>query len=168
MFEKIKSDDLINGFIKEQCCENNVSVTFDDKIEKDSILIIKVDDYYNSLGLEKTPPSPDCLILVKCMDGGYGLHIVELKNITSAKRFDVDNLVKKFQTCLDDFVSDRFSKYLYIDYKTVKLYFISNIDIYSRDLGLKLEVLINYKLKYNGKSYLVRPNMPTPSIKPCY
>jgi len=168
MFDKIRSDNNINRFIKDECCDNNIAVTFDPKIEKDSILIIKVDDYYNSLGLSKPPPSPDCLIITKCINGGYSLHIVELKNITSAKGFNVDNLIQKYVTCLDDFVTSRFSKYFLKDYKVVKLYFVSRIDVYGRDIGLKLEILINYKIKFNGKNYLIRPDMPSPSIKPCY
>ena len=37
-------------------------------------------------------------------------------------------------------------------------------EIYKRDLGLKMETLINVKFKYKGKILMIRPFMPTPTI----
>ena len=38
-------------------------------------------DIYNDLNLEFTPPSVDCLIILKCKGDSYKLVLVELKNI---------------------------------------------------------------------------------------
>ncbi|MDF3076541.1 MAG: hypothetical protein K0S09_430 [Sphingobacteriaceae bacterium] len=167
MFLKILADSTLNQFIEDSCCENGICVDFDESISKEDRLIIKVDKFYNSLKT-KVPASPDCLIIVKCKNSGYSLHIIELKNIHSSQGFELLNVLEKYQTCLDDFVSVRFKELLMKDYKAVKLYFVSNLDIYKRDLGLKYELLINYRVSYKEKQYLIRPMLPTPAIKMCY
>jgi hypothetical protein len=67
-------------------------------------------------------------------------------------------------------MSKVFKDQLFYDYKKVDLYFVSQKDIYNsrRDIGLKLDILINKSFKYNGKSYMIRPKLPIPTIKPCY
>lgn len=168
MINKIKSDKTLSQFIVEKCCENDICVTLDENIGKDSYVIIKVDDYYNSLNLAKTPPSIDCLIINKCIKSGYGLTLVELKNITTSQSFCNDNMRQKFETTLYDFIKDKFKKVLDLDYKKTKLFFVTNKEVYKRDLGLKLETLINIKFYFNGKRLMIEPKMPTPTIKNCY
>ena len=168
MLERIKSDPVLSRFLIPRCEDEGICVSFDSGISAHDYIIIKVDNYYNSLGMSKTPPSPDCLIVLKCRDNGYSLTLVELKGVGNSKGFELANLVGKFRTCLDDFISIRFKDLLFKDYKDVKLYFVSEIDVYKRDIGLKMDLLINTRIHYNGKSYLIRPYMPTPSIKRCY
>jgi hypothetical protein len=168
MIEKIYNTATLQPFLHKDCCENEVCVTFDEALLPENYVVIKVDDYYNSLHLEKTPPSPDCLIVRKCENGGLGLTIVELKAISTAQNFDLSNMKNKFSTCINDFICNKFNYLLLQDYKDVKLYFVSNIEVYKRDLGLKLEVLINTKFEYNGKKHMIQPRMPNPSIKRCY
>lgn len=168
MLSKIKENQELSKFIVEKCCENEVCVTIDKSISNNDYIIIKVDDFYNSLNLgNNTPPSPDCLIFRKCVDSGFGLTIVELKNITTNKHFDLENLVQKFETCLNDFIKIKFKEYFDIEYVDVKLFFVSHIEIYKRDLGLKMETLINKTFKFNGRKYLINPKMPHPTITPC-
>ncbi len=173
MIEKIYNTAALQPFLHKDCCENEVCVTFDEALIHENFVVIKVDDYYNSLHLEKTPPSPDCLIVRKCENGGFGLTIVELKTATSAKHIPLENIKEKFNTCINHFVSNEFSDLLLQDYKDVKLYFVSKIDIYNKknkkaDLGLKLEALINTRFEYNGKKHMIQPMMPNPTIKRCY
>jgi hypothetical protein len=168
MIEKIYSTEVLKPFLHKTCCENDVSVTFDDDISENDYVIIKVDDYYNSLGLENTLPSPDCLIIRRCKHEGYGMTIVELKDIETSSRFEVDNMIAKFTTCINDFISIRFKDILWKDYKDIKLYFVSNIEIYKRDMGLRLRTIMNVKFIYNDKKYMIQPKMPHPTIKNCY
>ncbi len=167
LIEKIKKDSKLKNYITDSCEDEGMSVGIADRITVEDAVVVKVDNYYNSLQLKDTPASPDCLIIIKCSNGGYALTIVELKGIESAKRFEVHNMVEKFQTCLDDFMAKRF-KYLFIDYKRIRLYFVSEIEIYKRDLGLKLKVLQNKTFKYKNKKYHIEPRMPIPAVLPCY
>lgn len=168
MIDTIKKHEILSDFIEDSCCENGVCVSFDDSIPEESYVILKVDNYYKSLKLAKTPASVDCLIIRNCLEKGYGLTIVELKDINNSKGFNVENIKEKFETTISDFVQYRFSVPLEIDYKDIKLFFVSNKEIYKRDLGLKMETLINVRFKYGEKNLMIRPKMPTPTIKNCY
>ena len=168
MIKRIKSNDVLADFIGDTCCENGICVTFDADISSNDYAIIKVDSYYNSLNLERTPPSIDCLIIRKCIKKGFGLTLVELKKTETGKGFDIINMQEKFKTTLYDFVKGRFKNPLDIDYSEIKLFFVSRQEIYKRDLGLKMEVLINTRFKFNGKNLMIIPQMPTPTIKNCY
>jgi hypothetical protein len=167
LFERIKRDAVLGQFIRDKCEDEGICVGIDERISEDKVLIIKVDDYYNSLNIEKRPPSPDCFILVQCEThvNEFCLTIVELKD---TGRFDFDNAFSKFSTCFDDFMSVEFKKYFNRDYSKIQLLLVSKTEIYQRDLGLKMKVLMNKKLTFRDKKYMITPKMPTPAIKPCY
>lgn len=167
MITRLKNHSVLKHFIEDTCCENNICVSIDETISEDMYAIIKVDNYYNSLNLGDTPPSVDCLIIRKCLNGGYGLTLVELKNINRT-RFDKNNMSGKFNTTLEDFIKVKFREVLDIDYKDVKLYFVSKQELYKRDATLKLEVLMGIRFKFNGKTLMIQPKMPTPTILNCY
>jgi hypothetical protein len=166
--EKIKSHKVLADFIEDTCCENEICVTFEEGITPSDLVIIKVDKFYNSLKLGKTPPSIDCLIIRKCIKSGYGLTLVELKSIEKGNRFEIENMQEKFNTTLFDFIKRRFKNPLDINYSEIKLFFVSKQEIYKRDLGLKMEVLINTRFKFNDRILMIIPKMPTPTIKNCY
>lgn len=168
MINLIKNDQELSGFIVDECTENDICVDMDNVIDKNDYVIIKVDDYYNSLNIPNRPPSPDCLIVQKCKNGDYALIIVELKNIKNSKGFTVDNMCAKFDTCLTDFIPLRFSKYFDLDYKSICLLFVSKIEIYRRDHGLYMDALINKRFSFRGKNLKIKPRMPIPKLKPCY
>jgi hypothetical protein len=169
MIQEIKNHPILSNFVEETCCENEVCVSFDNTISSNDYAIIKVDNYYNSaLHQGLTPASVDCLIVRKCINSGYGLTIVELKNIHNSKGFGTENMIEKFQTTLADFIEIKFPDELFLDYNDVKLFFVSNKEIYKRDLGLKMETLINIKFRFQDRNLMIRPLMPTPTIKNCY
>jgi len=168
IINRIKSHPVLSNFIENTCCENEISVTFDDGISPSDYAIVKVDNYYNSLNLEKTPASIDCLIVRKCINSGYGLTLVELKKIETGKGFDIENMQEKFKTALFDFIKNRFKNPLDTNYSEIKLFFVSRQEIHKRDLGLKMEVLINTRFKFNDRILMIIPKMPTPTIKNCY
>lgn len=168
MIDRIKSHSVLSRFVVDTCCENGICVSFEDGIATSQYAIIKVDGFYNSLNLERTPASVDCLIVRKCIDTGYGLTLVELKNIKTGSGFELENVKEKFKTTLYDFIKNRFQSVLDINYLDMKLYFVSNQELYKRDLGLKMEVLMNVRFKFNGKTLMINPRMPSPTIKNCY
>ncbi|MCC7430000.1 hypothetical protein IT568_04065 [bacterium] len=165
---KIKENSILSNFIEDTCCENEIGVTFDEKISPDSYVIIKVDKYYNSLKLEKTPASVDCLIFRKCMETGYGLTLVELKNIKTLRNIDTQNIKEKFEITLSDFIKQKFKELFDTDYSEIKLFFVLNIELYKRDLGLKAEALIGMRFNFNNKKLMINLTMPNPTIKNCY
>jgi hypothetical protein len=167
LFERIKNDTILAQFIKDKCEDEGICVDIDARISEDKVLIIKVDDYYNSLSIEKRPPSPDCFILVQCETHAHKfcLTIVELKD---TGRFDFDNVEGKFLTCFNQFMSIEFKDYFNRDYVKIQLLLVSQTEIYKRDLGLKMKALMNKKIVFRDKKYMITPKMPTPAIKPCY
>lgn len=164
MISKIRSESAISGFIEETCCENEICVTLDDI---DEFVIIKVDKYYNSLNIEKRPPSIDCLIIYKCKDSinKYSATLVELKN---TNKFDLENLKGKFNTTINDFILTKFKNLLKLDFQKIDLFYVSTNEIYKRDISLKLEALMNVRFKYFDKKLMIKPFMPNPAIKNCY
>jgi len=168
LFQKLKSHTILSNFIFDKCEENGICVNIDERIEKDNVLIIKPDEFYNSLNIGNRPASPDCMIIVRCANGGYSLTIVELKDIDTSSRFEVKNMFEKFETCFNDFICNRFADVLHIEYKRIKLYFVSKIEIYKRDASLKIKILQSKTYSYNGKRFHIEPQMPVPAIKPCY
>jgi len=168
LLNNIRSDKSLGQFVRGRCEDEGICVEFDSKVDSNDCVIIKVDDYYNSLKIEKRPPSPDCLILQKCNSNQYLITIVEFKDISTSSSFEIDKMLGKFDTCLSNFMLIKFKKYFNRDYVRVNLYFVSNIEIHRRDLGDKMKILMNKRFKFRGKSYLIQPKMPTPTIKPCY
>jgi hypothetical protein len=167
LFERIKNDTILAQFIRDKCEDEGICVDIDERISEDKVLIIKVDDYYNSLNIKKRPPSPDCFILVKCESGieEFCLTIVELKN---TGRFDFDNVEGKFLTCFNDFMSTEFKDYFNRDFIKIQLLLVSQTEIYKRDLGLKMKALMNKRIVFRDKKYMITPKMPTPAVKSCY
>lgn len=167
LFERIKRDAVLAQFIRDKCEDEGICVDIDERISEDKMLIIKVDNYYNSLNIEKRPPSPDCFILVQCEThiNEFCLTIVELKG---TGRFDFDNVEGKFLTCFNDFMLTKFKKYFNRDFHKIQLLLVSETESCKRDLGLKMKVLINKKLTFRDKKYMITPKMPTPAVKPCY
>ncbi len=168
MIDRIKKHPELSKWIVADCCENGVCVSFSEDIDLGSVVILKVDDYYNSLRIEKRPKSIDCLIVRKCKGLGFGLTLVELKDISSIGHYSVKDISDKFSNTLFDFIGREFKEELLRDFNDIKLYFVSNIEVHKRDLGLKMEALINLRFNFQGKRLMISPMMPTPTIKNCY
>ena len=143
LLETIKKHSELSKFIHSKCEDEGICIDFDNRISQKDVLVIKVDDFYNNLKLSKVPASPDCLIVQKCRFG-FAIYIVELKGIKSSKGFVVENMLEKFSTCIDDFICKRFKDVLEIDYKRIKLYFVSKIEIYKHgNRNLLCQILIH-------------------------
>lgn len=167
MIRRLRDSNLAE-FIEQDCCENGICVEISSSIPDNELIIIKVDKFYASLNLELTPPSIDCLIVQKCQGNYYKLTLVELKNITQGRHFDLENMTNKFKTALDDFIGRKFREIFDRNFVIGKLLFVSRQDIYSRDIGLKMEMLIGSILKFQGRRYIIEPRMPKWEVKTCY
>lgn len=168
MIDRIKTHGILSKYTVDNCCENEVCVTFDKGIKSDSYVILKVDNFYNSLNIATRPASIDCLVIRRCEKSGYGITLIELKKTEKSKTISIENIKEKFETTLYDFIKNRFKNPLDINYLEVKLFFVCNKEIYRRDLGLKMEALINVRFKFNNMSLMINLKMPNPVIKKCY
>lgn len=171
LLKKIKHDKDLSSFIIKECEENNVNVILDEKISDDRHIIIKVDKYYESLKMANTPSSPDCLILHKCFTSGYGITIIELKKTRRLSDLPTINIIiKKFKTCLNDFMAKKFKSYFNRKFERIELYYVISLNIHPNKLdGLNVETILEENIRFNGKRCIIRP--PTTSgqiIKPCY
>ena len=129
MINLVHSNQNLVPYFKDKIEENNTRVIIDDyfydnnkKLKKDIIINLAIDDYYNSQKLAFTPPSVDNLVLIKRSEKRYSLYLVELKDVAKLRRLCADNIKGKFQTTIEDFMSDRFkSEFLDPDYKLTDL-----------------------------------------------
>jgi len=171
MINKIKYTEALKPFITHECEENKIFVSMADDIPKNNYLVIKVDRYYNSLKLSDTPPSVDCLVLLKCTDNHYVLFLVELKKIKRPRSFKIDNIRGKFRTTIDDFMSTRFKDIFHSETLPVKelhLYFVTNLYKTPRKDTTRMDSLLSLKpFKFRGRNYQISHKHPNPLIKNC-
>mgnify|MGYP001345367383 CR=1 FL=1 len=182
LFQAIRSDGNISPFLGTECSENGVSVNIENRLNPaNDYLIIKVDDYYNSINIANRPPSPDCLVIVKCAEeNSYKIYIVELKDINSQKGFDIKNIREKFSTCINDFMKGVLDCHLSdeaLSFTEVNLLFVSNPynESYEGERHLKskstkidsLLALNTRPFRYDGKRLGIQHKSSSPTITPC-
>ncbi|MBW1614958.1 MAG: hypothetical protein JRJ49_00175 [Deltaproteobacteria bacterium] len=185
MIDKINEDQERFWFKSLLCKENGISAEIDDKIQDEDYIVLKIDKYYASLKMAETPPSPDCLIIVKCKKNNlYDLYLVELKNIKSPAGFKVNNIKAKFKTAVKDFMCERFKDILLNKSYSInkfKIYFVTDAcrikkyhpditeeDYLKRIETTKLKRVQNLKpLKFRNKSAAIDSRLPNPMIKYC-
>lgn len=175
MINKIKYTKELQPFIKNECEENKIFVRIADDIPPSNYLVIKVDDYYNSLKRSDTPPSIDCLIPLKCSDNSFVVYLIELRNVKTPHGFDKKKISNKFKTVIDNFMSKRFKNiFLNERYKIKKLqlFFVTNPyrqkEEERRKEGTKMEyLLLLNSFRFRGKKYQISHKLPNPLIKNC-
>ena len=175
MINQIKYTNSLKNCIADRCEENEIFVSMADDIPQINYLVLKVDNYYNSLNLDKTPPSVDCLVTLKCRDSDFVVYLIELKNIKSPGGFKVENIYNKFKTTIDNFMGSRFRNIFHNDRYTIKylqLYFVTAAYRESEKLwrkeGTKIDVLRSLKpFKFKGKRYQIKHKLPNPLINSC-
>ena len=178
MISKIKEHPQLKPFIQRTCSENEVSVTMRADISQSDFLVLKVDNYYNSLNLghrRKTPPSVDCLVPLKCSDDAFVIYLIELKNIKSPKGFTIKNIHNKFKVTIEHFMSQQFNG-IFLDpgyrVKKLMLYFVTNpyrlSSMSHRREGTKMDALLARSVfRFKGKRYQLQQELPNPVIETC-
>ncbi len=115
MLDRIITHPELFGILRPTCEENDISVQVceelldNGELREDLIRILKVDKYYNSSRMHNPPPSLDCLIVIKTGDFEFGLTLIELKNVSSAKDLQPRKIRPKFDTTINDFLSKKFA-----------------------------------------------------------
>ena len=169
LLQKIRQDERLKPLLRDRCEDEGVCVEIDKNIPQDDYVILKLDSFYNTIYFATPPPSPDCFIIQRCAGTDkYGITIVELKGIHNSDGFKVENMKAKFETCFQEFMLKDFKNYFNRDYTKIQLYFVSEIEIYRREAGLKMKVLENIRFTFRGQKCSIKPYKPTPAIKPCY
>lgn len=176
LIENLINDVTISKYICETCAENDVQLLVDASIKASNLLIIKVDDFYNS-EVKRPDCSPDCLIIQRCKDH-FDIYIAELKNVKCSHGIKVADIEEKFITCLGDFMSERFGNYFHdqnITINHLKLYLISdpyhfkkNPNRQLRMQGHKFDLLMAIRIpKFFGKHLYIEPKLPNPTVLLC-
>lgn len=175
MINQIKYDKPLKAFICYECEENRYAVEMAEDIGSDDFVVIKVDNYYNSLKLKKTPPSIDCLLPLKCCENVFIIYLIELRNVKSPEGFETRNIYDKFKTTIENFMGRRFRNiFLNERYviRSLQLYFVTAAYGKTggnwRKEGTKLDVLRSMKpFKFRGKRYQIKHKLPNPLIGKC-
>ena len=181
------SDANLLPIIRSYCSENNVEVCLSKGLEDtadDKLLILKIDAYYSSEnGMHNPPASVDCLMLVKCdTNDCYDMYIIELRDINSPNGFDKKNIVEKFTTTINEFLSVKFKNIFYNDmycFNSFKCYFVTDpygcsgmtqeqYDEHIHAKGLKLDYFNSLKpFVFRDKLAMIEPKLPNPMIREC-
>lgn len=132
MIASIYEDEILSNFISNEIKENGSCVDISDEYYSGGMLIeslianIKVDDFYNSLRTNPTPPSVDNLVVVKGRgENRFDLYIIELKDVKKMASLDTANLVSKFRTTFHDFMSHKYGN-IFLNESII----ISNINLW--------------------------------------
>ena len=158
MFDTIRQHEILRLIECHACREENRNtiVEFDeslylqkDFLNYDKVLILKPDDYYNSLKIAKRPPSVDCLILINSDKlAYYELYLVELKDTNRKELVDYDEIVKKFETMINEFFKQFIDIFGLENYEKIEFYLVTSyltrknrsifLDVYTRKPALLL------------------------------
>ncbi len=115
MLNKIIEEPNLFALHRSACEENGICIRVCDKLldngelRHDLITILKVDAYYCSKHMHNPPPAIDCLVVVKSEDAAFGLTLVELRNVSSARGIHPREIRPKFDTTINDFLSVKFA-----------------------------------------------------------
>lgn len=191
MLNEIISDAVLHSLIRQTCDENEVFIDIDNSLlsggclSDDNIIIIKLDAYYNSKQMHNPPPSPNCLIVLRCKDGTYNVYIIELRHCNGAKRVKLKDIRQKFETAIFDFVGSKYSHiFSHHKYKikSVFLWLVADPfctsglskDVFEKKVkGTVYDTYLSMRpLPVLGRLELILPKFPNqsdpyPKISPC-
>jgi len=167
----LNEDEILQEYIKPECEDEGLCVDFEETIDRNTTLVLKVDDFYNDFNIADRPASVDCLIIQFCSENNYKLFLIELKNVERAQKIDRKNLREKFETTLYDFMSNRFRSYFYREVFDLKIELILCAGKLQNDNSFKsykLDFLLGLKpFRFDGKLIGINGLPPTPIIKSC-
>ncbi len=191
MFDAILRNEALYKIYCSECFENGVGIRYDESlidsdgdINTDKVLILCIDEYYHSRNIHNPPASIDCLVILKCEDGNYSLHLIELRNVSSMKGVKRKDIVKKFEITIDKFLEEEYS-HIFMDeqYKIndFKLYLITDAckikknfptlteDEYKRKIKEShLDIYLSLPpFKFRGKFAALTPCVPDYVISAC-
>lgn len=177
LFEKIDQHSELYGLTVSECRENNSNLMLGccllsrGEINDDLIRILKIDKYYSSCFMHSPPPSVDCLIIVK-NGGSYSYFMVELRDVKGAALVKPRDIMKKFETTVNDFINSRFRD-VFVDGIVLRAfqmilvtnpYKASGVKKESYNKKIKGTVLEQYNLlpplRVGSKRAIIKPLLP--------
>lgn len=161
IIEDIRNTSELSPFLVDECCERGAYLIVSESIDRDRYEMIKVDAYYNSLGIAEIPKSVDCLIVHVCNSVGRILHLIELKSYSTSEHLSIDNIIEKFRATIDDFIETRFHDPIgRYDYHKMNPVFISKIKRRDKSQKLALFMAKKNRVHFRGINYTiqVKPN----------
>lgn len=176
----IQNEDLFS-IVRTACEENGIGADIDQSLLSDDgfpldgkLIILKIDEYYNSQNIADRPKSIDFLVLVKCCDEvSYSLYLIELKNTADKSQLRPTGIIAKFATTVDDFINKKF-KEIFEDgiYKNIKLYLVSqknsNPGSDRKNRSSQFDAFSTVKpFELLGRRVSIEPKLPNPKIEPC-
>ena len=186
MFSRIDNEPDLWCVLARSCDENDIHVDVCEELlvngdlNDDLIRVIKVDRYYGNCKLKETPKSVDCLIVIKCADGGYGVYLVELRNAGSSKGVRPTDILSKFRNTFEDFLIRRFPEIFGSEDFNVNFVLAWLVTdpfrgrglpaaVYDRKIkGTVLDVYQTQKpFRWRTFSILIKPELPNPEICVC-
>jgi hypothetical protein len=190
MFDAIYADPELLGITRQRCRENEVGATVshellddDGHLLHDRVLVLKLDALYCSQNMHNPPPAPDYLVIVRCEDDSYEGYIIELRDTTQTGAVRSSQILPKFRTAVDDFLSIRYRHIFFINdnviFKSLRLYLVtdplglrskglSDAEYKSRIRGTVLDAYASLDpVVVGGRAYLIEPVLPDPTVEPC-
>jgi hypothetical protein len=189
MLEEIYNHPDLFEITRQPCVENGVgghiarSLLVDGHLDSERVVILKIDAFYDSSRMHNPPPSPDCLVIVRCCDGSYSAYVIELRNVNSVRGVPRKEMLAKFKTALNDFIGERFKDIFWVDgqfrIKVLRLFLVTDPyavsrrgmtgDDYRKYLkGTALDAFSSMEpLSVGGLVCPVEPILPNPIIQEC-
>lgn len=181
-FNCLREYPIENGLgieISENCFDSQALVY-------EKILILKLDEHndYCSSFTHNPPAMIDFLIITQCCDESINLHLVEIRETSSAKkpidRLNPREIMLKFTNAIDLYLKNYGKSFLDVDkIKSIKGYLVcdpwklrdkdNRDEIFERKMKTcALDFYSSLKpLKVFNKSFLIRPHLPNPIIECC-
>ena len=176
LIDLIKNHQVLLPFYENECEENGIAIDIHPDVDRTSILIIKIDKYFNKT-IHPNPSGPDCLVVQRCNDSKFRIFIVELKDIEDLKSYSLSKIREKFQNCLNIFMSDAFRDCFYsgdCEITSISLVFISSTKeqqrrgVDKKQKNTRLDTLLALPpCKFADRRYYIDFKEPNPLIFPC-
>lgn len=155
MVKRICNEKTLEKYCSHSIEDAGVYVGVDKELSEDRFVAIKVDDYYDGLGLSNEPMAVDFVVSVDCKGNWYNLYVLELKGGKN-KNYTTEDIYNKFSTTLDDFLKKRYQSIFCDDsfkYKNVNLYLVATTPRVARKYGT-FEKYLEIRAKVNSRDTL--------------
>jgi hypothetical protein len=111
MLRKIYTKNELTPYFTRELLENAVGVIINEAMPQDSYVAIDIDEYYHRTAPPPTPAIADILLVAQRLSQNekHHIYIIEMKNISSPRGFNVNNIYEKFRTAIDDFMKIKYA-----------------------------------------------------------
>ena len=189
MFQQFYDRQELFSIIRNTCEENEIGADIHPGLflgndpDSDRVLILKLDAHYHTKNMALPPPSPDYLVLVKCCNGEYEGHIVELRNVSEVKYASAKVIEKKFKTAakfIEEDFRDVFFDNEVFRLRKLKMLLVTdplrlkNKNLSENEIRVRMgtTALDAYgglmPIRIGGHACQIEVKLPNPIIEPCH